>query len=176
MTIWRRTAVSSTPRAGAGVVIALVTLACGSLTACGGSSQHAKAAAGTSPSARAFVAGQGCMGAEKAAGRLVGANGKAPKSMTGAGPETMRGGCVDVPASTKGGPSLGADARTGPSAMELVAEFATCMRQHGVNVPAPTPVRSDPQLNTRGIDTRSSRVRAASGKCGHFLRVSGPAG
>jgi hypothetical protein len=63
-----------------------------------------------------------------------------------------------------------------PQGIHMIAEFAACMRKNGVNVPPPTPARSDPQLDTRGIDTRSSIVRAASDKCDHYLRVSTSSG
>jgi hypothetical protein len=58
-----------------------------------------------------------------------------------------------------------------PQGIHMIAEFAACMRQNGVDVPAPTAARSDPQFDTRGIDTRSSRVRVASAKCGHYLTL-----
>jgi hypothetical protein len=167
MTSRRRRKASSAPRRRAGVAVAIATLACGISTGCG-TSQIAKVASAPSPATRAFVAGDGCVAAKTAAG----ANAKTPESMSGAQLEATRRACGDVRPGARGGPRLRAKPTAGASAIHLIAEFAACMRQNGVNVPAPTPARSDPQLDVHGINTRSSRVRAAGEKCGHYLRAS----
>jgi hypothetical protein len=63
-----------------------------------------------------------------------------------------------------------------PQGIHMIAEFAACMRENGVDVPPPTPARPDPQLETRGVKVRSPRVRAASDKCGHYLRLNASSG
>jgi signal peptidase I len=69
------------------------------------------------------------------------------------------------------------EARTGhPRAIHMIAEFAACMRENGVNIPPPTRTRPDPQLDTNGVRTRSPIVRAASVKCRHYLRVGAVGG
>lgn len=63
-----------------------------------------------------------------------------------------------------------------PLAIHMIAGFAACMRQNGVNLPDPTRARPNPQLDTNSVRTRSPIVRAASGKCDHYLRVSARSG
>lgn len=46
-----------------------------------------------------------------------------------------------------------------------LAKFATCMRQNGVNVPAPNTSGSGPVFDTKGIDTNSTQFKAAEAKC-----------
>ncbi len=46
-----------------------------------------------------------------------------------------------------------------------LAKFATCMRQNGVNVPAPNTSGSGPVFDTKGIDTSSTQFKAAEAKC-----------
>jgi hypothetical protein len=60
-----------------------------------------------------------------------------------------------------------------------LAKFATCLRQNGVNVPAPNTSGTGPVFNTKGINTSSAQFRAAERKCqstlaGAFRR--GPGG
>ena len=178
MTSRRRKTIPPMRRGRAGVTMAIATLACGGLTACGSSSQVAKVAPRTSPIKGVSVASQACAGADKTGIKLVGTEVKAPKSMTAAQLDTILRACGFARSSAKSGPRPGAKARTtsSSSGTRMVAQFAACMRQHGVNVPAPTPARSDPQLETRGINTRSRSVRAASARCSHYLRLNTSSG
>jgi hypothetical protein len=121
----------------ADVAIAIATLACGGLTACGSSSQIAKVATGTSPIARTSVA-------TKQRTHVVRVKHVEPAAV--------------------------------PQGIHMIAEFAACMRENGVEMPPPTPARPDPQLETHGIKVHSPRVRAASDKCGHYLRVNTSSG
>jgi hypothetical protein len=75
----------------------------------------------------------------------------------------------------------GAGARfKSPAFKAALAKFATCLRQSGVNVPAPNTSGQGPVFDTRGIDTKSARFRAAEAKCQSDLvgafRRGGPAG
>jgi hypothetical protein len=68
-----------------------------------------------------------------------------------------------------------------PTFKAALAKFATCMRQNGVNVPAPNTSGSGPVFDTKGIDTSSAQFKAAEAKCqsdlsGAFKRGTGAAG
>ena len=52
-----------------------------------------------------------------------------------------------------------------PAFKAALAKFATCMRQNGVNVPAPNTSGNGPVFDTKGIDTSSSQFKAAEAKC-----------
>jgi hypothetical protein len=68
-----------------------------------------------------------------------------------------------------------------PTFKAALAKFATCMRQNGVNVPAPNTSGSGPVFDTKGIDTSSAQFKTAEAKCqsdlsGAFKRGPGTAG
>jgi hypothetical protein len=68
-----------------------------------------------------------------------------------------------------------------PAFQAALAKFATCMRQNGVNVPAPNTSGSGPVFDTKGIDTSSAQFKAAEAKCqsdlsGAFKRGPGAGG
>jgi hypothetical protein len=73
----------------------------------------------------------------------------------------------------------GAAARfNNPTFKAALAKFATCMRENGVNVPAPNTSGSGPVFDTKGIDTSSAQFKAAEAKCqsdlsGAFKRGTG---
>jgi hypothetical protein len=48
---------------------------------------------------------------------------------------------------------------------QALAKFATCMRENGVNVPAPNTSGTGPVFNTKGLDTSSPTFTAAEAKC-----------
>jgi cytochrome c556 len=65
-----------------------------------------------------------------------------------------------------GGFARGGAARfDSPTFKAALAKFATCMRQNGVNVPAPNTSGSGPVFDTKGIDTSSAQFKAAEAKC-----------
>lgn len=59
-----------------------------------------------------------------------------------------------------------------PSFRNSLSHFAACLRQHGINVPAPNTSGKGPIFNVAGIDTKSSKFRAAQLKCSTLLRVA----
>jgi hypothetical protein len=68
-----------------------------------------------------------------------------------------------------------------PTFKAALAKFATCMRQNGVNVPAPNTSGSGPVFDTKGIDTSSAQFKTAEAKCqsdlsGAFKRGPGAGG
>jgi hypothetical protein len=68
-----------------------------------------------------------------------------------------------------------------PAFQAALAKFATCMRENGVNVPAPNTSGNGPVFDTKGIDTTSAKFKAAEAKCqsdlsGAFRRGQGAGG
>ncbi len=65
-----------------------------------------------------------------------------------------------------GGFRGGAGARLrSPAFKQALTKFASCMRENGVNVPAPNTSGGGPVFDTKGIDTASAQFKAAEAKC-----------
>jgi len=61
---------------------------------------------------------------------------------------------------------FGAGARfDSPQRQQAFAKFAACMREHGVNLPAPNTSGHGPIFNTQGLDTTSPQFRSALTAC-----------
>jgi hypothetical protein len=56
-------------------------------------------------------------------------------------------------------------ATTGPVFRQALTKYAACLRQNGVNFPAPNTSGKGPIFSTKGINTSSPQFRAASMKC-----------
>ncbi len=52
-----------------------------------------------------------------------------------------------------------------PAFKQVLAKFATCLRQNGVNVPTPNTSGNGPIFSTKGINTASPQFKAATAKC-----------
>jgi len=67
----------------------------------------------------------------------------------------------------KCGGGLGAGLRriNTPALRQALAKFATCMRENGVNVPAPNTSGSGPVFSTKGLNTSSPQFKTAEAKC-----------
>jgi hypothetical protein len=59
---------------------------------------------------------------------------------------------------------------------QRLAKFVACMRQNGVNLPAPNTSGKGPVFNTNGLDTASATFRKADAKCVRELIPPGGAG
>lgn len=57
-------------------------------------------------------------------------------------------------------------------ARQAASAFAACMRENGVNLPAPSSSGQAPLIDTKGIDTHSAQFRAAESKCLGRLHVA----
>ncbi len=172
-------------RTAAGML--LVALASVVLAACGGASNSSSSSASTSASATTptktapgtpgaqgsgrFLALRECLkkngvtlpqrkaGAGGFLGGLQGANKAAYEAALkkcGAGFVPGRG-------------SFGSSLNT-PQAKQALAKFASCLRQNGVNVPAPNTSGKGSIFNTKAINTRSAAFKAAYSKCRTDLR------
>ena len=199
-----------TPAMTAIVVLGLV-LACLGLAACGGSSKgsatNASASATTSttggatgPSVRRFAALRECLkkngitlpqrtpGAQggkrrppgTAGGFLGGGAGargpQLPQGVTRAQYEAALKKCGGTGHFVRAGRAF-----NGPAFKAAFAKYATCLRQNGVNVPAPNTSGKGPVFNTKGINTKSAQFKTAETKCqsilgGTFRRGPGAGG
>lgn len=75
----------------------------------------------------------------------------------------------------------GARFSNNPVFKAALAKYAECLRQNGVNVPAPNTSGKGPVFDTKGIDTSSPQFKAATTKCrstltGAFRRPGGAGG
>jgi hypothetical protein len=61
--------------------------------------------------------------------------------------------------------SLLAEKFRNPVFTHAVTAFAACLREHGINIPAPNTSGAPPIFNTRGIDTGSPQFASAVAKC-----------
>jgi hypothetical protein len=52
-----------------------------------------------------------------------------------------------------------------PAYKAALAKFAACMRENGVNVPAPNTSGNGPIFSTKGLNTASAQFRSAELKC-----------
>ncbi len=62
------------------------------------------------------------------------------------------------------------------SARAGLAKYAACLRQSGINVPAPNTTGKGPVFSTKGIDTSSGKFKAAQSKCQSDLKGAFPGG
>jgi hypothetical protein len=75
-----------------------------------------------------------------------------------------------------GGFPRGARRFNSAAARTALTKFAQCMRENGVNLPAPNTSGNGPVFNTKGIDTSSSSFKDAESKCRSDLRGAFGAG
>jgi hypothetical protein len=57
-----------------------------------------------------------------------------------------------------------------PAFVQALTKFAACMRENGIDVPAPNTTGNGPVFNTSGMNTASAQFRAALAKCRSDLR------
>ncbi len=178
-------------RAMAVLVLLLASLA---LAACGGSSSSssssnasasasASATGGVGPRSGRFAAVRECLAKNgitlpkrtPGTGRPPGAGGffggaagrPLPKGVTRAQYEAALKKC---------GGNLAGRGRffNSPARAQALATFAKCMRQNGVNLPAPNTSGSGPVFDTKGLNTASAAFRAAESKCQGELQQAIP--
>jgi hypothetical protein len=78
-----------------------------------------------------------------------------------------------------GGAFRGGGARfKNPVFRQTLTRFAACMRENGVNLPAPNTSGNGPIFDTKGLNTTSSKFAKAQAKCRSALRGAfrGPSG
>jgi len=180
----------------AAAAVLVLLLACIGLAACGSSSKSSSASTNASaattpgatgaggPNAGRFTAMRECLqkkgitlpkrtpGTRRtpgAAGGFLGGGGaggpQLPKGVTRAQYEAALKKCGGGAFAGRGGAPF-----KSPAFQAALAKFATCMRENGVNVPAPNTSGSGPVFDTKGIDTSSTQFKAAETKCQSDLR------
>jgi len=170
-----------------GSCLALAVLAVVVLSACGGSSKSSSST-GTSTVAKAATGGTssgpaGQTGKRRRELEIRGTarreclqkNGvKLPKGTTGLGlPKGVTRAQYEA-ALKKCGGGLGGrgNLASNPAFKQAFAKFATCMRENGVNFPAPNTSGKGPVFSAKGVDTKSTAFRAASTKCRSVLSTA----
>lgn len=187
--------ISSRSRSAASAALVLL-VACLWLAACGGSSSSSSTstAANTSTTAstttkggapaiaKRFTAVRECLQkngitlpkrtpGQRAPGGLLGSGGgpQLPKGVTRAQYEAAIKKCGGF-----GGGRFGAGGGGGrlnsPAFRAALTKFAACMRENGVNVPAPNTSGKGPVFNTNGLNAASAKFKAAQTKCASVLR------
>jgi len=184
-------------------LLALCVLgACMALAACGSSGGDSSSAANSSSTSASKVGGQdsGRFAALRSCLQKQGITLPAPPSGTsrrsgtpGAGAPGGSGRGLQLPkgvtqaqfqAALKkcGGGNFPRGGAGGPgglnsaSAQAGLAKYAACLRQNGIDVPAPNTTGKGPVFDTKGIDTSSSRFKAAQKKCQSELKGVFPGG
>jgi hypothetical protein len=69
-----------------------------------------------------------------------------------------------------GGITAGKPRVTGAAYKQAFVSFVSCMREHGINLPAPNTSGKGPIVDTKGIDTTGATYKAAAEKCASILR------
>ena len=95
-------------------------------------------------------------------GFLGGEGPKLPKGMTRAQYEAVLEKCGG---NFHGSRALGGRAVDSPRFRQALDSFAACLRQNGVDVPAPNTSGKGPIFDTKGIDTSSPQFKSAEVKC-----------
>ena len=176
------------PAAAAALLLVLAGLA---LAACGGSSKSSTATASASATTSTTGGATGATGGRFLALReCLQKNGiTLPKRTPGTRPSPGSGGFLGGGAGPQlpkgvtraqyeaavkkcgGGVNGGAFFRGGAgrfnssAVKQALAKFATCMRENGVNVPAPNTSGKGPIFNTKGLNTTSTTFKNAETKC-----------
>ncbi len=182
-------------RPGAAALALLLALLAGLLlAACGGGSKSASTAASTaatstsaSSTSRARTRGQFAARAAALRTCLKNAGITLPERKPGqqgqrpGGPLGLGGGGFKLPKGVTratlqeafkkcGGGDFAGRRFGGARDPQRLAKFAACMRQNGVNLPAPNTSGKGPVFNTSGIDTTSETFKKADAKCVGELR------
>jgi hypothetical protein len=166
---------SSSTNANASANVAATTSTAGSGSSQGGGS---KQGAGR-PTAGRFAALRECLqkagitlpkrtpGQKRPGGFLGGGAGpQLPKGVTRAQYEAALKKCGGN-AFAGGG---GARRFNSPAYKQALTKFSACMRENGVNVPAPNTTGKGPIFDTKGINTASAQFKTAETKCSGDLR------
>jgi hypothetical protein len=90
-----------------------------------------------------------------------------PKGMTRSQFEAASKKCGGSNFGARGGRPGGPGFRgvSSPAFKQALTKYAECLRQNGINLPAPNTSGKGPVFSTKGIDTASPQFRAATMKC-----------
>jgi hypothetical protein len=171
------------------IALALVLAACGSSSPSKTSSATASAAPSTSTTgtphagfAGRFTALRECLtkhgitlpkraaGHRGALGGLLGGSGTTPlpSGVSRSQYEAVLKVCGGLPL-LRGG-TRGFGRLRSPQFKTALAKFAECLRSKGINLPAPNTTGSGPIFDTKGINAKSPKFKAATSACASQLR------
>jgi len=68
-------------------------------------------------------------------------------------------------AARAGRPGAGFRRVSSPAFKQALTKYAECLRQNGINLPAPNTSGKGPIFSTKGVNTASPQFRAATMKC-----------
>jgi hypothetical protein len=183
--------------------LALFVGACLTLAACGGSSASTNSASTSSASAKSatstsksagstsYTALRECLSKHGITlpSTPAGGNPQSSGSAPPTGSQPPSGGLklpngessAQLQAALKkcGGGSLpagGAARFTGAGSSKTLAKFSACMRENGVNLPAPNTSGKGPVFNTKGLNTSSTTFKNAESKCRSDLGTAAAGG
>jgi hypothetical protein len=170
---------SALRRATAALALALASLA---LAACGGSSGKSSSSAAGAPTATSSTSATGAAAGQparlRACLRKLGI--QVPSSVNSVADlvaHTPKGvSRAQVVAAVQGCGGIGgglADVKAPASATayrQAFVNFVSCMREQGVNLPAPNTSGKGPVVDTKGVDTGSAKYTAAARKCAPIIR------
>jgi hypothetical protein len=174
------------------VAALLLLLAILVLAACGGSSTGSTSASSPAASGSTGSAPSGAGGGRFAAVReCLQKNGiTLPRRTPGQGPPQGGGllgggGTPPLPSGVSkaqyeaalkkcgAGAFRGGGARQNRTAFkQALPKFAACMRENGVNLPAPNTSGNGPVFNTKGLNTSSAQFKSAQAKCQPILTAA----
>jgi len=166
--------------------VAIASVAAVVLTACGSSSKSSSSAAtnsadttkGSTSRSNQFASLRACL--QKAGINL----GSAPSGgQSGSGGPPGAGGGFKLPEGVSqakfqealkkcggGFPAGGRPGLNSATARAALTKYAACMRESGVNLPAPNTSGNGPVFNTKGINTSSAAFKSAQQKCQSNLK------
>ncbi len=173
--------------------------ACLTLAACGSSASSSTNTTSTSASASSkraqapgssrFTALKSCLA--KQGITLPAPSGNRPPAgtgSTGGGGPLGRGGGFQLPKGVSrtqfqealkkcgGGNPAGGTRFNGAASKTALTKFVACMRENGVNLPAPNTSGNGPVFNTKQVNTTSSTFKSATAKCQSDLRGAAAGG
>jgi hypothetical protein len=156
-------------------VAAIVLAACGSSSPGGAATSSASSSQAGVPRSNRFAAVRTCLQQQGinlpaptgAPGQGPGGNGgrpggflKAPEGVSQAKFQEALKKCGARTLSHGGSRNL-----NNPTAVAALTKYAGCMRENGINLPAPNVTGTGPVFNTSGIETTSAAFKAAQEKC-----------
>jgi hypothetical protein len=118
---------------------------------------------------RACLSKKGITVPQRTPGFVPGGGAQLPKGMTRTQFAEALKSCGANVGGPLGGPHRsfhpGAHTFNNPRFHAVLARFAACLRQNGVNVGEPNTTGKGPIFNTKGLNTGSTQFKAASAKC-----------
>jgi hypothetical protein len=147
-------------RRRAAVCLPALLLACAGLAACGGSSSTTSGAGATTPASRSAAA------LRASAGRSTTAGSTSPNTQASTSRRSKLlpfGALTHARSAPSHAPRMSSAASK--AFRQALVKFALCLRQNGVDIPAPSVSGKGPLFGSKGLKTNTPQFRSASAKC-----------